>query len=372
MGDAYQTYTHGDAKAQPSLHSLLRKLPKIDLHRHLEGSLRLTTLAEIAQEHGIDLPAQGTEELRPYVQVTNQDTSFHQFLAKFQLLRRFYRSQQAVERIAYEAVADAADDNIRYLELRFNPVALSRNQNFSLDEVTRWVCHSIERAQEDYDTMVRLILQIGRDESLKIAEEIAELAVAYQSLGVVGIDLAGDEVNYPPQRFAPVFQRASREGLGITVHAGEAGGADNVHAAVQLLNATRIGHGVRVVENSEVVRFVRERGVVLEVCPTSNLLTGVVRSLTHHPLPDLFSLGIKVTINTDDPSVCDTTLSDEYMVAINVSNLNLDHIQLALFNAIDAAFLTDAEKHTLRRKFTTWQDEEPVYQVIHERLACNV
>jgi adenosine deaminase len=343
---------------------MLRALPKIDLHRHLEGSLRLTTLADIAQEHGIDLPAYGIEELRPYVQVTSQDTSFHQFLAKFQLLRRFYRSQQAVERIAYEAVTDAVKDNIRYLELRFNPVALSRNQNFSLEEVTLWVCKSIQRAQQDHDTMVRLILQIGRDESLTIAEEITELAVAHQDMGIVGIDLAGDEVNYPPERFAPIFDYAWREGLGITVHAGEAGGADNVYTAVQSLHATRIGHGIRVVESSEVVAFVRDRGVVLEVCPTSNLLTGVVRSLTHHPLPDLFSLGLEVTINTDDPSVCDTTLSDEYLVAINISNLSISQIRQSIFKAVDAAFLPEAERNELREKFELWHAEAPIYSML--------
>ncbi|HIE39304.1 MAG TPA: hypothetical protein EYP77_09600, partial [Anaerolineae bacterium] len=158
-----------------TLQALLRKMPKIDLHRHLEGSLRLQTLAEIATEHGIDLPAYSIEQLRPYVQVTDEEPDFHRFLAKFRLLRRFYRSPEAVERIAYEAVADAAADNIRYLELRFNPVALSRSQHFSLANVTEWVSRAIARAQQDHDITVRLILQIGREESLRVAEEIIDL-----------------------------------------------------------------------------------------------------------------------------------------------------------------------------------------------------
>ncbi|HIE39535.1 MAG TPA: adenosine deaminase family protein, partial [Anaerolineae bacterium] len=171
-------------------------------------------------------------------------------------------------------------------------------------------------------------------------------------------DLAGDEVNYPPHRFAPLFYRAWREGLGITTHAGEAGGAENVRDAIRLLHASRIGHGVRAVENSDVVRFVQERGVVLEVCPTSNLQTGVVRTLGQHPLPDLIALGLKVTINTDDPSVSDTTLTDEYLVATAAIGLSLEQIREAILTAADAAFLPEEERQQLREQFQEWFAEE--------------
>jgi adenosine deaminase len=338
---------------------VLKSLPKIDLHRHLEGSLRIQTLSEIAQQHGIDLPAYSTEELRPYVQVTGDEFDFHAFLAKFQLLRRFYRTQEAVERITYEAVADAAEDNIRYLELRFNPVALARNQNFPLDDVTQWVCKTIERAQQDHDIIVRLILQIGREETLETAEEIVELATAYQDHGVVGVDLAGDEVNYPPHPFAPLFRRARDEGLGITVHAGEAGGPENVRAAIDLLHASRIGHGVRVIEDAAITNLTRQRGAVLEICPTSNFQTGVVRHITKHPLPDLFSLGLQVTINTDDPSVSDITLTDEYLVAVTALSITLQQIRTAILNAVDAAFISPEERQHLRSLFLEWNVDLP-------------
>lgn len=338
---------------------LLKQMPKVDLHRHLEGSLRLQTLAEIAVEHGIDLPAYSIEELRPYVQVLPGEQDFHTFLAKFRLLRKFYQSQEAVERVAYEAVADAAEDNVRYLELRFNPVALSRAQGFGLSQVTDWVCQAIARAQRDYPIRVRLILQIGRDESLDTAAEIIRVAQAHRDCGVVGIDLAGDEVNYPPHRFAELFSRAREDGLGITVHAGEAGSAQNVRAAVELLKAQRIGHGVRVVEDSTVVHFVRQQQVAFEVCPTSNFQTGVVRSLTHHPLPDMLALKLHVTINTDDPSISDTTLTDEYLVSAEVLGLSIGQIVRANLTAIDAAFLPEEEKDELRRQFEQWYEELP-------------
>ncbi len=340
----------------PELRAFLHRMPKIDLHRHLEGSLRLQTLAEIAATHGINLPAYSTEALRQHVQAREDEPDFYRFLAKFRLLRHFYRSREAVERMAQEAVADAAADNIRYLELRFNPIALSRAQGFALQDVVEWVTHAVACARQLCGVTVRLILQIGRDEMPRIAEEILELALAYRSQGVVGVDLAGDEINYPAYRLAHLFRRARQEGLGVTIHAGEVGGASNVRDAVLLFYAQRIGHGIRTLENSEVLRLVREREIALEVCPTSNLQTGAVRSLSHHPLPDMLVLGLRATLNTDDPSISDTTLTDEYLVAMTTLGLGLEQMRTLVFNAVDAAFLPGEEKRRLREEFAVWQE----------------
>lgn len=328
-----------------------KKLPKIDLHRHLEGSLRLQTLSDIASEHGIDLPSYDIEELRPYVQVTEGPHDFHHFLAKFKLLRHFYTSQEAVKRIASEAILDAAQDNIRYLELRFNPVALARAQNFELAEVVEWVMEATEQTQQQCQTRTCLILQIGRNEPLTIAEEIIELASTYYGSLIRGIDLAGDEVLYPPRRFAKAFKQAQQNGLSITVHAGEASGAQSVREAIELLGAQRIGHGINAIENSEVVQLLRKSKIALEVCPTSNFQTGVVHGLTQHPLLDLFGLQLRATINTDDPSISDTTLSDEYVVALKMIGLSKKMIYRALHNSIDAAFIPEEERAALRAEF---------------------
>jgi len=154
---------------QRNIRDVLAAWPKIDLHRHLEGSLRLSTLAEIAQEHGVDLPSWDLEKLRPYVQVVNDTPDFQRFISKFRLLRRFYSTREAVMRVAYEAIADAAADNIKYLELRFNPVALAKVQGFSYEEVAEWVISAANSAQKDYDIQARLIAQVGRDESINVA-----------------------------------------------------------------------------------------------------------------------------------------------------------------------------------------------------------
>jgi adenosine deaminase len=329
---------------------VLHALPKVDLHRHLEGSLRLETLAEIAREHGIDLPSYDIDRLRPYVQITDDPPDFQRFLEKFRLLRRFYTTREAVERVAYEAVIDAAFDNVRYLELRFNPAALAHTQGFSFYEVTGWVAASAARAQVDAGISVRLLCTIVRHESLAAAAEIIETALAFRDRGVVGIDLAGDETLHSALPFAPLFRCAAKEGLGITVHAGEAGGPENVREALEQLGARRIGHGIRAIEDSAVVQLIRQRNITLEVCPTSNLQTGVMPNFGHHPLRDLYQLRVPVTINTDDPSISDTTLTDEYLVAVKGMGLSLRDLRTFNRNAIRAAFLPADERLALEKQ----------------------
>jgi adenosine deaminase len=326
----------------------LQALPKVDLHRHLEGSLRLQTLADIALEHGIDLPSYDIEYLRPFATVTTDaEPDFHLFLEKFTFLRRFYPTQGAIERIAYEAVADAAADNIKYLELRFNPVALAREQGASLDQAVSWVCNTVAQAQRDCEIHTGLILQIDRRGSVETASQIADIALDHRQNGVVGLDLAGYEVDYPALRFADVFQRAKREGLGITVHAGEEGGPENVREAIERLGAQRIGHGVRAIENSQVLELVYEQGVTLEVCPTSNLQTGVVDRLGYHPLFDLLALNLRVTLNTDDPCISDTTLTDEYRVAMLALGITLEQLKRMIIIGIEGSFQPPEERERL-------------------------
>ncbi len=346
---------HQEHTQKKGLREWALELPKIDLHRHVEGSLRLNTLADIAMEHGIDLPSYDVEQLRPYVQMTDDPRDFHRFLEKFQLLRRFYTSKEAVKRIVREAVIDAASDNIQYLELRFNPVALARIQNFPLHEVVEWVEEAVAETQEDEEGIrTCLILQIGREEPMRTANEIVDIAIDRFGPLVRGIDLAGDEVNYPAHLFTEPFRRAREAGLNITAHAGEAVGARSVHEAITCLGARRIGHGIRAVENSDVVRMVYENEIALEVCPTSNIHTGVVRGMNQHPLIDLFNLRLRVTINTDDPSVSATTLSNEYVTAVAAIGLQQKFAYRALRHAVDAAFIPPEEQDWLYNSFHEW------------------
>lgn len=322
-------------------------MPKIDLHRHLEGSLRLSTLAEIAHEHGVDLPSMSPEELRPLVQVVaGEAPDFLNFLAKFKLLRRFYSSREAVERIAYEAVADAAHDNIKYLELRFNPVALALNQGFDFEDVADWVIKATRAAQQDHDIQVRLIVQIGRHEP-QYARQLAEIAADRQTGGIVGLDLAGDEINYPVTKFIDVFQWARSHGLRVTIHAAEAGPPGNIKEAIDKLGAERIGHGVRAREDIAIMDLLNKKQIPLEICPTSNLQTGIIPKLSQHPIFAFYQLGIPVTINTDDPSISNTTLTDEFLMASGSAGVPFRDLCKMVIYAAQAAFLPDAEKTAL-------------------------
>jgi adenosine deaminase len=283
--------------------------------------------------------------------VDGETPDFHGFLAKFKLLRRFYSSREAVERIAYEAVADAAADNVRYLELRFNPVALALNQGFSFEDVVDWVILAVNRAQAEHPIQVRMIVQIGRHEP-QYARQLAEIAVDRQNGGIVGLDLAGDEINYPVTKFVDVIQWAKKQGLHITIHAAEAGPPINVKEAIEKLGAERIGHGIRAREDLAIMDLLNRHQTTLEMCPTSNLQTGLVSKLSQHPLFAFYQLGIPVTINTDDPSISNTTLTDEFLIAIGSINVPFRALGQIVIYAARAAFLPEPEKSRLVDWFT--------------------
>src|SRR5512142_288103 len=253
-----------------------RKLPKIELHRHLEGTLRLRTMLEVADEHGITIPAD-VLRLSNLVQMQEEEGfSFQNFLSKFNTLRLFYRSPEIINRITREAVEDAARDNVRYMELRFTPVALSRAERFPLHDVIDWVLSSAREAAEEFGVIVRLLASVNRHESPELAEQVAWLAAEHQQDGLVGLDLAGNEAEFKAEPFAGIFKEARQAGLHITIHAGEWGPAENVREAIEDLGAERIGHGVRVLEDPAITEMARERNIPFEVCVTSNYQTGVV------------------------------------------------------------------------------------------------
>ena len=324
-----------------------RALPKVELHRHLEGTLRLNTMLDIAQQHGITIPAD-ILRLSSLVQMQEEESfSFQNFLSKFNTLRLFYRSPDVIHRITREAVEDAAKDNIRYMELRFTPVALSRAERFPLQDVIDWVITSSQEAAKKYGVIVKLIASVNRHESHELAEQVAWLAAEHKNRGLVAMDLAGNEAELKSEPFYGVFKEAKQSGLHVTIHAGEWGPAANVKEAIEQLGAERIGHGVRVLEDDFVAQLVKERGTAFEVCATSNYQSGVVPALEAHPLADMLGRGLNVTINTDDPSISRITLSHEYYVACENLGLSEDVLKQRIIAAAQAAFLPDAEREML-------------------------
>ena len=332
--------------------TLFQQMPKVELHRHLEGSLRTETLLDIARLHGITVPLR--PGLRALVQMQSGDPlTFTNFLSKFQTLRMFYRSPEVIARITREAVEDAAADQVRYMELRFTPVALSRAEGFPLAQVIDWVADAARQAEAEFGVITRLIVSINRHEPVNVAEEAVDLAIQRRAKGIVGIDLAGNEANFAATPFLGLLRGARRSGMFLTVHAGEWNGPENVREAIEDLNADRIGHGIRVMEQESVSALASEHGTAFEVCVTSNYQTGAVPSLSEHPLARMLMAGINVTLNTDDPSISQITLSNEYQVAHRDLGLPLSEIKARVLAAAQAAFLPPEEKQALVERLKT-------------------
>ncbi|HVN52942.1 MAG TPA: adenosine deaminase [Anaerolineaceae bacterium] len=322
------------------------QLPKVELHRHLEGTLRLKTMLDIARTHGITLPME--QHLRALVQMQpDEPFTFSNFLSKFQTLRLFYRSPEAIARVTREAIEDAARDQVVYLELRFTPVALSRAEDFPLADVMDWVCDAAREGEQATGLTTRLIASVNRHENPSLAEKVARLAAERQSRGICGLDLAGNEVEFSARPFMGIFREARESGLHITVHAGEWRGADNVREAIEDIGAERIAHGVRVLEDPEVVALARDLGTPFEVCITSNYQTGVFPTLRQHPLLSMLNQGLNVTINTDDPSISQITLSNEYCLACQELGLTTAQLHGRILAAAQAAFLAEDDRRAL-------------------------
>jgi adenosine deaminase len=324
-----------------------RMLPKVDLHRHLEGSLRLDTMLDIARQHNLSVPSD-VLDLSNLVQMQDRDSfTFRTFLAKFDTLRLFYRSPEVIQRITHEAVEDAAKDNVKYLELRVTPVALSRAERFPLHDVTDWMLASSQEAAREFGIVVNVVLSVNRHESPQLAEQVAWLAVEHKQDGVVGLDLAGNEAEFPAEPFYGIFKEARQSGMHLTIHAGEWGPAANVRDAIEKFGAERIGHGVRVLEDESVVDLARDRGTAFEVCVTSNHQTGAVNAHASHPLTRMLQHGLNVTLNTDDPSISRITLSHEYHVVCDELGLSDTALKERVLAAARAAFLPPAERDAL-------------------------
>lgn len=336
----------------PQLLATIQALPKIELHRHLEGSVRLDTLLDIARQYGMEMPDYTPETLRPFVQMMpNETRSSKHFLAKFMTLRQFYRSKDIIARIAREVVEDAARDNVQYLELRFTPKALCNFLQLPYSEITELVCEVGNQAARDCQIQVRYIVSMNRHESVELGEMALKAALDNQVRGVVGLDLAGDEANYSALPFRDLFRKAKSNGLFVTIHAGEWAGASSVWDAIGNLRADRVGHGIHILQDPAMVNVVVEREIALEICPTSNYLSGIVNHLNEHPMIELTRQHVLTTINTDDPSICDVTLSEEIARAIQYMTLSLEDVKNYTLRAARTAFLPRSERESLVRHF---------------------
>ncbi|HSJ63619.1 MAG TPA: adenosine deaminase [Gemmatimonadaceae bacterium] len=326
----------------------LRRLPKAELHCHLDGSLRPETLLELSRARGLTLPVADAEALARFM-VAGDILDLEEYLRRFEFTLGVMQDAEALERIANELLLDASSDGIRYLELRYAP-ALNTAEGLRMHEAVEAALRGIARAQRETAIVGRVILCAIRTMPPAISLETAEVAVAFKDLGVVGFDLAGAEHGNAAAVHAEAFLYAREHELACTVHAGEADGPDSLRQAVHLLGAHRLGHATRLVEDPSLARYVNDRRIALELCLTSNVQTRAVPSYAAHPARRYFEEGHEVVLCTDNRMMSGVTLTDEYLAAAEHLGFTLEELALVALNGFRAAFLPWAQRLALMRR----------------------
>jgi adenosine deaminase len=326
----------------------IQKLPKTDLHVHLDGSLRLQTIVELADKDGIPIPARDPDGLARAMHVGENTGSLVEYLKAFDITLRVLQTEEALYRVAYELATDAAAENVRYMEVRYAPMLHTR-KGLPLTKVVEAVLSGLRAAQTDHGIISNVIICGIRNISPESSLEMAQLAVAYKNRGVVGFDLAGAEYDHPAKHHREAFQLIRNNNINCTIHAGEAYGPESVKQAIHVCGAHRIGHGCRLREDGDLLHYVNDHRITLECCPSSNVQTGAVKDLASHPLKLYYDLGLRVTVNTDNRLITDTTVSKELFLAHRQMGLTLGDLKQVVLNGFKSAFLPFHERRAMLR-----------------------
>ena len=335
---------------------LIEKLPKTDLHCHLDGSLRLSTILDLAQKQGVRLPADTADGLMPHVFAGMGHRSLEDYLKAFDITLAVLQTEEALYRVAYELAEDCHRENVWYLEVRYSPMLHTRKK-LKLTKVVETVLRGLHDAQVAHGIESSLIVCGIRNISPESSLRMAELVVAYKNRGAVGFDLAGAEYDHPPKAHSEAFSLVRQNNINVTIHAGEAYGPASIAQALHVCGAHRIGHGCRLREDGDLLRYVVDHRIPLEVCPSSNVQTGAVKSVSEHPLRLYFNLGARITINTDNRLITDTTVSKELHLLHTQLDFDFAELRQVLLNGFKSAFLPYHEKRRLLRTVSAELDE---------------
>jgi len=332
----------------------IKAVPKAELHVHLEGSIQPATLLMLAQRNDVKLPVQTVEDLQDWF--TFRD--FDHFIEIYFEISSCLKTGDDYELIAYEFGANMARQNVRYAEVTFSPSTHQFSLGIPFDVFFSGLTKGRRRAQTEFGVEIRWVFDIVRDiPDVLLNRRRAEytLAVAEEGMrnGEVALGLGGGEVSNPPERYAKWFEKALEAGLHSAPHAGETVGPESVWGAIRALGAERLGHGVRSIEDSELVEYLAERRIPLEICPTSNIRLGVFPDLAAHPLRRLYDAGVPVTINSDDPPLFNTTLNHEAKLLAVPFNFDINTINEILLNGVRCSFLPVEERQALEALFQT-------------------
>ena len=339
------------AKANPLLDkTLMKTFPKVELHRHLEGMFSLKHLFELSIKNNLGTPRNYEEFEREFQFPKDSGPDFLLFLSKFK--RFWYRSLDDIDYIVYHSILTLKEEGLIYLELRFAPDHFAEFNNFDRCEVTKVVIDAADRAAKEINLTMNYLLTFNR--MFQTAQQMIEDHKKIDQLGlssIVGIDLAGDEVRYPPELFIPFFDYIKSLGkYKIDIHAGETVDESHIWSAIRNLHADRIGHGISAINDPKLLEYIKEKGIYLCQCITSNFQTGAWVESDKHPLAELYQRGYPVCINSDDPSIQDTDLTDDYIKCVEYFHFNAKDFFALNLNAINSAFIDEEGKQSLRDK----------------------
>jgi adenosine deaminase len=321
---------------------LLLRLPKAELHVHLDGSLRPETMLDLAEQQGKPMPADNPDALRDYMHVRDA-RNLVDYLARFEVTLSIMQTADSLERIAYELAVDLAEENVRYAEIRFSPI-LNAQGGLPLTETVDAPLRGLKRAEEELGIRTALIICGIRNMDPATSRDLADLTVAYKNRGVVAFDLAGAEYNYPAKKHKDAFFNVINKNMAATIHAGEAYGPESIHQALHYCHANRIGHGTRLFEDPDLMNYIRDFRIPIEICLTSNVQTRAVASFAEHPLRMYYDGGLMLSLNTDNRLMSATTVTEEYRRASEHLGFTWDELKDISLMGFSGAFMPWSEK----------------------------
>lgn len=319
-------------------------LPKIELHCHLDGSVRVGTIIDIARKENIEIPSFEIEDLTDIITVKETCECLNDYLKKFEITNSIMQSRYSLERITYELLEDVSKENIKYIEIRFAP-QLHRQKGLTYEEILETVINGIKRGEKDFDIKANLIVSFMRILSVESGMELLEVSKNYLNNGIVGFDLAGPENEGFCEEYKDLIKKAKEYKFGITLHAGEQGSYQNVIDAVNI-GATRIGHGIKIINSKEAYDLVKDKNILLEMCPTSNVQTKNAKDFKSYPFYEFFKDGVIASLNTDNRTMSGIDLTNEYQVLFD--DLDYTEYKEMYLKTVNAIFADEETKRWLR------------------------
>ncbi len=325
-------------------------IPKAEIHCHLEGAIRTQTILDVAKEFNLKLPAYEASELEKHIKVYDQLRDLQAVLDAFDIFQNSITSPAVFERISWELFEDCAKQNVKLFEVRFSPDWAFHRHNVNWDASLDGLLHAKERAENDFGMVIGIIAITSRGMGIESCIKTVDWAIRHRQ-HVQAVDLADGETLFPIRNFARPILKAKEAGLKVTIHSGEDTPASAVIETIETVSPDRIGHGIHIIQDIKAVELVKERGITLEINPWSNYLTNSVRTIEEHPLKKLFDLGVRVTINSDDPEVLETNVNDEYRIAHEILGMSMEGIARCNRFAYEASFIPDKEKKKVEKYF---------------------